>query len=181
MPHADADTSVNPFPEDLIWPNATANLRAAVEDMFQVRVGARAPRVRPRARNSPLQAAGVDFYVTGHVHAYERTYPVYQSQVVSVSPRARRSPLRIPASVRGGAQSYVNAKAVVQVLVGGAGCIEGLTKSWISPAPAWLAGRVDGSTGYGQIDFVNATEARFRYFNSSSSLVIDEFVLTKAR
>jgi hypothetical protein len=79
------------------------------------------------------------------------------------------------------AQPYTNAKAVVQVLVGGAGCIEGLSKNVISPLPAWLAGRQDASTGYGQIDFMNTTTARFRYFNSSNSAVLDEFVLTKQR
>eukprot|EP00940_MAST-03C_sp_MAST-3C-sp2_P000549 g549.t1 len=71
----------------------------------------------PRARESlePLLSRyGVDLYICGHVHSYERTFPVLNGTRV--------------------------ANGTIHVMVGGAGA--GLSHAWSHERPAWSASRV---------------------------------------
>merc|ERR1712232_1300573 len=71
---------------------------------------------------------GVDLYLTGHVHNYEKTWPVFNGTIE--------------------AQSYSGVRDPVHVVIGSAGCDEGLTDRWES-CPAWSAGVRDGQhVGY---------------------------------
>jgi hypothetical protein len=45
--------------DNIVWPNTTLHLREQVESMFY--------------------SYGVDLYLCGHVHGYERMWPVYQN------------------------------------------------------------------------------------------------------
>eukprot|EP00668_Euglena_longa_P004889 GGOE01005730.1.p1 GENE.GGOE01005730.1~~GGOE01005730.1.p1 ORF type:complete len:527 (-),score=103.30 GGOE01005730.1:288-1868(-) len=78
--------------------------------------------------------AGVDVVVSGHIHAYERTFPVFQNDVNLCGP------------------VYLN--------VGDGGNREGTVRPWVDPQPAWSAFR-EASFGAGLLTVHNATHAHF--------------------
>ncbi|OZJ02775.1 hypothetical protein BZG36_03480 [Bifiguratus adelaidae] len=105
---------------------------------------------------------GVDVYLTGHRHNYERTYPVAKGKRTSTS--------------------YHNAPSYFEILVGNAGNYE-LTIPFNStgPLPDWSASRYDG---YG-FSVVRATPTELEFTHYQSNLdgtlgsVIDHVVATK--
>jgi len=102
---------------------------------------------------------GVDLFFVGHVHSYERTFPVYQNHVNSTS--------------------YVNPQGLVEVVIGCAGNIEGITKSWNDPQPTWSAYRYDGGYGYGLLKFYNETTVSWEFYKSDDNTLLDTFTLVK--
>jgi hypothetical protein len=74
-----------------------------------------------------LNAAGLDLMFAGHVHAYERSFPVVDNAVAA-----------------GGSC------APVYVTIGDGGNREGLAAAWKSPQPAWSAFR-EASYGHGTL------------------------------
>jgi 3',5'-cyclic AMP phosphodiesterase CpdA len=103
---------------------------------------------------------GVDLYLTGHLHNYERTWPVFNGTVTT--------------------RHYDNVEDTVHVVIGSAGDDEGLTDKW-ETIPAWSAIREGAHVGYAEIVFVNASSLTFAYRNAASGAVIDTFDLTKLR
>ena len=87
-----------------------------------------------------LYAAGVDLVVAGHIHAYERTSPIYRGLVNPCGP--------------------------VHLMLGDGGNREGAALPWSEPAPAWSAFR-EGSFGIGSLRIVNATHASLRWIRTS--------------
>ena len=69
----------------------------------------------------------------GHVHAYERSFPVYNDTV--------------------------RADGITYVVVGDGGNREGLATDYIEPPPAWSAYR-RANYGFGMLHVANATHAR---------------------
>ncbi|CEP17620.1 hypothetical protein [Parasitella parasitica] len=65
----------------------------------------------------------VDIYMSGHVHNYERTYPVSKGNLIT--------------------KSYHNAPSFFQIVIGNAGQPEGATQFGDGPFPAWSATRYD--------------------------------------
>jgi len=108
-----------------------------------------------------FQKYGVDAYFTGHVHSYERNYPAYKGKKVS---------------------DYTNPKAPVGIVVGNAGCIEGLTdmdpSRWNNPPPSWSAFRWGTGWGYG-ILAVNNLTLKWDFYDASTQSVIDTVTITK--
>ena len=101
----------------------------------------------------------VDLYLAGHLHNYERTWPVSRNGTVV-------------------AKSYSGAASTVHVVVGMAGCDEGLTDRWISPSPTWSAVR-NATLGYAKLRFTSATEMTFEYVESHSGIIMDSFTLSR--
>lgn len=106
-----------------------------------------------------LQQYGVDLVLAGHLHNYERTWPVFNGTV--------------------SAQSYTNPSAPVHLVVGMAGDDEGLTDTWME-APAWRATK-DAKLGFAILKFVDATQMTFEYVLSETGDVADSFKLEKLR
>lgn len=106
-----------------------------------------------------LKENSVDLFLAGHLHNYERTWPVFKGNVT--------------------AKSYSNPEAPVHIVIGMAGDVEGLTDRWLS-APDWRAIR-DARLGYAMLDFQDASTMRFEYVLSESGEVADSFVLHKDR
>jgi len=102
---------------------------------------------------------GVDLFFAGHLHNYERTYPLLNG------------------TVHGG---YQNATATVHAVVGMAGCDEGLTNTWMTPSPAWSAVRT-AKLGYGRFTAHDRRSLTFEYVSSVDGSVFDNFTLTKDR
>lgn len=73
---------------------------------------------------------GVDIAFTGHVHAYERTYPVYRNEV--------------------------NEKGTIYIVIGDGGNIEGHASSYYDQ-PAWSAFRNGNIYGHGVLTLTQST------------------------
>lgn len=103
---------------------------------------------------------GVDVYLTGHVHNYERTWPVLNGTAEN--------------------QSYDKAKNTVHVVIGSAGDNEGLTNRW-ETCPAWSVAREGEHVGYADMIFRDANTLVFNYRNAASGAIMDSFTITKDR
>jgi hypothetical protein len=98
----------------------------------------------------------VDMYMVGHVHSYERSYPVYKSKI--------------------------NEAAPVYIVNGGAGNLEGLTPDQNYKKSSWSAHIFNADQGYGIIstDFSDKElKLKWQYFRASDDGLEDELVLTK--
>jgi len=107
-----------------------------------------------------LRQHKVDLGLYGHIHSYERSYPVFDGEVV--------------------ATSYEQPAATVHLVVGSAGDIEGLTDSWEqrSASNAWSAVRA-AELSYGRIHFASATELTFEMVRAADGGVLDSFTIKK--
>ena len=76
------------------------------------------------------------------------------------------------------AHSYTNASAPVHVVIGMAGCDEGLTPSFVSPVPAWSANRA-AQLGYAALRFDSATSMTLEYRLSTTGTTADAITLTQ--
>eukprot|EP01104_Vermistella_antarctica_P006901 TRINITY_DN17600_c0_g1_i1.p1 TRINITY_DN17600_c0_g1~~TRINITY_DN17600_c0_g1_i1.p1 ORF type:complete len:436 (+),score=22.24 TRINITY_DN17600_c0_g1_i1:69-1376(+) len=104
----------------------------------------------------PLMAQySVDIYLCGHVHSYERTYPVLNGTVQSYN--------------------YNNPGAPVHVTVGTAGA--GLTGHW-STKPAWSVRRIS-TYGVANMRVVNETTLEWSFAVDLNGTIADSFTLYK--
>ena len=87
-----------------------------------------------------LYTAGVDLIIGGHVHAYERTAPLYDHQLNECGP--------------------------VHLTLGDGGNREGAALPWLHPQPEWSLFR-EGSFGVGGLTIVNATHAAYNWTRTS--------------
>ncbi|KAI7890591.1 Metallo-dependent phosphatase-like protein [Mucor mucedo] len=103
----------------------------------------------------------VDIYMSGHVHNYERTYPVSKNKRI--------------------ATSYHNSPSFFQIVIGNAGQPEGATPFGPGPYNDWSAKRY-GSYGFSTFD-VSRTAIHITHYqaHTDGSLgdVIDKFSVTK--
>jgi len=101
----------------------------------------------------------VDLYVCGHVHNYERSYPVFNGSRTSAS--------------------YVDPSSTVHVVIGNAGCPEGISHHFDPVKPEWSAYRYDNGTGYGLLTVDGATSLKWEFFASRENKLHDTFTITK--
>eukprot|EP00163_Fabomonas_tropica_P017428 TRINITY_DN3097_c0_g1_i1.p1 TRINITY_DN3097_c0_g1~~TRINITY_DN3097_c0_g1_i1.p1 ORF type:complete len:552 (-),score=110.00 TRINITY_DN3097_c0_g1_i1:7-1662(-) len=99
----------------------------------------------------------VDLVLTGHVHAYERTFPVYKSEV---------------------AGTVEQPKAPIYIVCGASGSKEQLMDGF-KPTPAWSAAHNGAVFGYGTISVSNTSALTWQYFDNDNNQVIDSFTLSK--
>jgi len=83
-----------------------------------------------------LYRHGVDVVLSGHVHSYERSHPVYRYEA--------------------------DPCGATHLVVGDAGNYEGPAKSWMEPQPSWSAFR-EASFGSGLLTVYNATHAHWEW------------------
>jgi len=98
----------------------------------------------------------VDLYLTGHVHAYERTHAIYDFKM--------------------------NHGAPVHMTIGTAGTHEGLWNHWIQEKPVWSAFRSALYWGFNEYTIFNETHFH-GIFRDSDNLdhIVDQFWLIKHR
>jgi hypothetical protein len=105
---------------------------------------------------------GVDAYLTGHVHNYERTTPVYDGHVVPQQlgklPQQSKQHQQLPPLSSSTPQQWTNPNATVHAVIGMAGCDEGLTDTWNSTTPAWSAFR-SAKLGWARLTFSRLSSA----------------------
>lgn len=109
---------------------------------------------RTSGAEAMLFEAGLDAMFAGHVHAYERTFGVYDNALAPCGP--------------------------VYVTIGDGGNREGLASGWHEPQPAWSAFR-EASYGHGTLELASASEATWRWHRNQDgeAVVADEFTLIK--
>jgi len=94
----------------------------------------------------------VDIVLQGHVHAYERTNPVYKWQVTP--------------------------GATIYMTDGHAGNGEGLYYSWQDPQPSWSAYR-ESVFGFSTMEIFNNTHLHWQMIRANDSVVRDDFWLIR--
>lgn len=95
---------------------------------------------------------GVDFYFAGHMHSYERMWPVYREQTL--------------------AHNYHNPESPVYLIGGSPGCQEKLDRFDWTPYP-WSAFRAD-AYGFGIMTVYNETDLRWQQLHAENGTVLDE-------
>jgi len=101
----------------------------------------------------------VDLFVAGHVHSYQRTYPVYQS-----TPQ----------------KSYSDPTATVYIVAGAAGSEEGLDTDYVYPAPAWSAMVYYEAYSFGVLSTSGSSELSWSLYNSNDGALVDSFTITRS-
>ncbi|KAG7389626.1 hypothetical protein PHYPSEUDO_010023 [Phytophthora pseudosyringae] len=99
----------------------------------------------------------VDVVVAGHVHAYERSHPVYKEQVIEDGP--------------------------VYVVLGDAGNREGLAPTYFDPQPEWSAFR-QADYGFSLLNVANRTHASMQWFEDRAegdAILRDTVILTTSK
>jgi len=96
----------------------------------------------------------VDIVFTGHVHAYERTVPIYKGVENPLGP--------------------------VYITNGAGGTEEGLANTWIDKAP-WTAFRQSDSWGIGLVKVYNATHLSYEFKESHENKVLDSVWIVRQR
>jgi hypothetical protein len=111
-----------------------------------------------------IHDAGVDIFMAGHIHGYERIHPVYRSNVTSTD----------YSDVKGG---------VIHIVNGAGGSIEGRITVF-QPGVSWSASTYLKDWGYGVMT-TSSTEKTvsltWKYHSSSDDVVRDQFTVTKPR
>jgi hypothetical protein len=101
----------------------------------------------------------VDLCLFGHLHNYERSYPVFNGTVMGTT--------------------YTDPQAPVHMVIGMAGDNEGLTSAFASPSPSWSA-RHDVRLGYARMTFESRSSMTFEYVLAEDGSVADSFTLTRS-
>jgi len=97
----------------------------------------------------------VDLYMSGHVHAYERQYPVCNGALQQ--------------------SNYVNPTCPVHIVNGAAGNIEGHTG--FGSQRDWNAYRNSADYGFGMLTVFNSTTLQWQFFRASDNGLDDAFTL----
>ena len=119
----------------------------------------------------------VDVYFSGHIHSYERTYPVYKGNVQYYK-----------------TNNYENTKYTTYIMIGGAGNDEmnqdkNAKVFDISPNYKILKeSKIDGpwtavtdktNFGAGLVTILSPTEMKFEYYRTDTKEIYDSLIITK--
>lgn len=108
-----------------------------------------------------FKTLGVDLYLNGHVHNYERTTPVYQGNPLNTTTGA----------------TYYNPQATIYVTSGGAGS-DGDNSKVLIPGPAWLSAW-DNNISYSYLTVYNSTHLQWQQWLTGQNKTTDQFWIIK--
>jgi hypothetical protein len=103
---------------------------------------------------------GVDLYLCGHMHMYERVHPVING---------------VPQQT---GNTYTNPGAPMHIVQGNSGIVLDLPYKFLDPQPSWSAYRAS-TWGYGNMNFINSTHLHYEMRRFDTGHVDDEFWLIK--
>jgi hypothetical protein len=101
----------------------------------------------------------VDLYFSGHVHWYERLFPVINGNVIQ--------------------RDYNDPASPVYIVNGAGGNIEGPAKGGNVTEPTAYLNKVN--FGFGQLSIESASQATWRFFRADTGAVDDQITLVKRR
>lgn len=99
----------------------------------------------------------VDMYMSAHIHAYERHYPICNNKVSS--------------------KNYINLQCPVYIVNGAAGNVEGHDMFGLSKD--WTAYRNNKDYGFGLLSFINVTTVKWDYISASNGKIVDSITVVK--
>lgn len=106
----------------------------------------------------------VDLAIWGHMHCYERTYPVYNN---------------VPSQTSG--KVFKNVNGTIHLTIGTAGAMS--DEAFVQPPPSWSAARIgtveDVAYGYGYLHKLDAKSLYFQFRKWDTGDVFDDFWLVK--
>eukprot|EP00743_Colponemidia_sp_Colp-15_P000434 GILK01000495.1.p1 GENE.GILK01000495.1~~GILK01000495.1.p1 ORF type:complete len:427 (+),score=63.74 GILK01000495.1:37-1281(+) len=105
-----------------------------------------------------LYKAKVDIYFAGHMHSYERLWPVRKGETVQ--------------------KDYIDVQSPAVVITGSAGCKEKLDHDWKDND--WSAFHAS-DYGYGRLKVYNDTHLHWEQLSDVTDAVIDEFWMVKTQ
>jgi len=104
----------------------------------------------------------VDMYLSGHIHWYERMFPVVNNSATQTN--------------------YVEPRAPIHIINGSGGNVEGLTTlSAHTPVSDFFALLNDQDYGYGVLRVINATYLEWEFRSGGSDLLLDSISVVKTR
>jgi len=101
----------------------------------------------------------VDIFFAGHVHWYERMWPIAPGGKVQQ-------------------HSYVNPTVPVYIINGAAGNVEGHSVGSAKPISAFID---DKHYGYGRVYVYNATTLLWQFYNAQTNTLVDQVYIVKER
>eukprot|EP01104_Vermistella_antarctica_P008911 TRINITY_DN2272_c0_g1_i1.p1 TRINITY_DN2272_c0_g1~~TRINITY_DN2272_c0_g1_i1.p1 ORF type:complete len:606 (+),score=90.15 TRINITY_DN2272_c0_g1_i1:140-1957(+) len=119
-----------------------------------------------RANVEPLtRQFGVDVVFSGHVHAYERMYPVFMNHTDT---------------------SYANPNATVYLVNGCGGAHSDppgvpscdMDYGWLNPSPEWSAVRISGQIGFSVLD-ITPDVLTYSFLRGNDTAILDQVVVSK--
>jgi len=108
-----------------------------------------------------IKQYGVDLFLTGHEHQYERTLPVFNGTVFSTG---------------GGNATFISPGAPIYVVQGTSGAF--VSGDWEEPQPSWSAFREGVSYGYGKMRVQGGSRLTYQWI-SIEGKVLDAFTILK--
>eukprot|EP01094_Clydonella_sp_ATCC50884_P023659 TRINITY_DN5732_c0_g1_i2.p1 TRINITY_DN5732_c0_g1~~TRINITY_DN5732_c0_g1_i2.p1 ORF type:complete len:486 (-),score=132.00 TRINITY_DN5732_c0_g1_i2:291-1694(-) len=106
----------------------------------------------------------VDLYMDGHIHAYERNYPIYNNTVCGSFTR----------------EEYFRPACTAYVIAGAAGNTEGHYRTdWDPNPPAWSAFIYDKDFGYAVVSVSGYSELLWEWRRATDDKVMDTFKIVK--
>jgi hypothetical protein len=103
----------------------------------------------------------VDIVQTGHLHNYERTYPVHKGKALMKGINHTH---------------YIDPQAPVYMTQGTAGAL--IKEKFVKPAPEWSASRQD-KYGYGKI-IIKGNRLKYQFISIPAGRISDEFTIVKS-
>ena len=115
-----------------------------------------------------LDRYNVDLVVNGHIHAYERTYPIMYNEGDSSRPIK---------TVRGNVSAFDDPDGEIFLTVGEGGYSH---SKWIGNNPSWVAYRDDNNYGFMKVTFSSDGKSLSGYYlKSSDGSSLDSFSIKK--
>ena len=115
-----------------------------------------------------LDRYNVDLVINGHVHSYERTYPIMYNEGNSSRPIK---------TLRGNVSAFDDPDGEIFLTVGGGGYSH---SKWIGTKPSWVANWDDKNNGFMKLTFTTDGKSLSGYYlKSSDGSSLDSFSIKK--
>eukprot|EP00294_Goniomonas_avonlea_P001143 CAMPEP_0114558672 /NCGR_PEP_ID=MMETSP0114-20121206/10510_1 /TAXON_ID=31324 /ORGANISM="Goniomonas sp, Strain m" /LENGTH=532 /DNA_ID=CAMNT_0001744085 /DNA_START=8 /DNA_END=1606 /DNA_ORIENTATION=+ len=109
---------------------------------------------------------GVDVYLSGHMHMYERMFPIVANGTVDMA--------SVHHAPSGSGAQYLNPNGTVHLVQGTGGAF--VHERFVSPAPAWSATH-DNRYGMARMRVESASELVYTFMDVAGDTVVDELIL----
>jgi predicted MPP superfamily phosphohydrolase len=116
-----------------------------------------------------LYENSVDLYLSGHVHSYERTHPIYRNEVAQFESRSLDTRY----------EQIVNPQAPIHILEGIGGASKDGKPTKYSPLDFSVV--VDFDLGFGVLNCHNRTHLEYVHYRAEDNKIMDKMIIVKDR
>ena len=122
-------------------------------------IPAKTPENLQKAFEELFHTYDVDIYLTGHVHAYERSWPIYNNEVMQ--------------------KNYSRPGSTVHLVNGAAGNVENHSSDMKTPPPDFTAFRDLTHFGYSRLEVFNSSVLRWSFIDAETDVIQDVITIDK--